>query len=126
MLSRITMLTVLLAVPLSLPAQYKAKGPDITGVWRVDAGADVKDGPREVIIRADSSASWGKEIVRWRVKDGKIWIALGGEWEIYKLKATATSITLSDGDLTKPVTLKKVGPATPRPSGVKVPGDPDA
>lgn len=126
MLSRITMLTILLAVPLSLPAQSKAKGPDITGIWRVDAGADVKDGPREVIIRADSSASWGKEVVRWRVKDGKIWIALGGEWEIYKLKATATSITLSDGDLTKPVTLKKVGPATPRPTGVKVPHDPDA
>lgn len=126
MLSRLAVLSALLALPIALPAQSKAKGPDITGIWRVDAGADVKDGPREVIIRADSSASWGKEIVRWRVKDGKIWIALGGEWEIYKLKASATAITLSEGDLTKPVTLKKVGPATPRPAGMKVPADPDA
>lgn len=126
MLSRLALLSLFIAVPLSLSAQARSKSPDITGVWRVDAGADVKDGPREVIIRADSSASWGKEIVRWRVKGGKIWIALGGEWEIYKLKASAKAITLSEGDLTKPVTLKKVGPATPRPTGVKVPVDPDA
>lgn len=126
MLSRIAVLGILLTVPVPLVAQTKAKGPDITGVWRVDAGADVKNGPREVIIREDSSASWGKEIVRWRVKDGKIWIALGGEWEIYKLKLSSTALTLSEGDLTKPVTLKKVGPATPRPAGVKVPADPDA
>jgi hypothetical protein len=114
------------ALLLLLPgvAAAQTKTPDITGTWRVDAGADVKNGPREVIIRADSSASWGKEIVRWRVAGGKIWIALGGEWEIYKLKASDKAITLSEGDLTKPVTLKKVGPATPRPAGVKVPADP--
>jgi hypothetical protein len=112
-------LAALAAAP--LPAQ----SPDITGTWRVDAGADTKNGPREVVIRADSSASWGKEVVRWRVKDGKIWIALGGEWEIYKLKVSKTALTLSEGDLTKPVTLKRVGPPTPRPAGVKVPDDPD-
>jgi hypothetical protein len=114
---------VVALAPATLAAQKPA--PDITGTWRVDAGTDVKNGPREVIIRSDSSASWGKETVRWRVKDGKIWIALGGEWEIYKLKQSATAITLSGGDLTKAVTLKKVGPATPRASGVKVPADPD-
>ncbi len=120
------MLIRLLALVFLLPAAAaaQAKVADITGTWRVDVGADVKNGPREVIIRSDSSASWGKEIVRWRVRDGKIWIALGGEWEIYKLKASATAITLSEGDLTKPVTLRKVGPATPRPAGVKVPEDP--
>ncbi len=113
-------------IPAAAPAQSKAKSPDITGTWRVDAGTDVKNGPREVIIRTDSSASWGKETVRWRVNDGKIWIALGGEWEIYKLKSSATALTLSGGDLTKAVTLKKVGPPTPRAAGVKVPDDPDA
>ncbi|MBK7595673.1 MAG: hypothetical protein IPJ11_10625 [Gemmatimonadetes bacterium] len=123
MLIRFATIAALTLVPASLAAQKAA--PDITGTWRVDAGTDVKNGPREVIIRADSSASWGKETVRWRVKDGKIWIALGGEWEIYKLKQSATAITLSGGDLTKSVTLKKVGPATPRAIGVKVPGDPD-
>lgn len=119
------LLTPLCAIFMLSVAPLQAQSQDITGTWRVDAGADVKNGPREVIIRADSSASWGKEVVRWRVTDGKIWIALGGEWEIYKLKVSKSSITLSEGDLTKPVTLKKVGPPTPRPAGVKVPGDPD-
>ena len=31
----------------------------------------------------------------------------------------------SGGDLTEPVTLTKTGPASPRPSGVPVPPDPD-
>lgn len=122
MVVRASLALLLLALPGALAAQ--GKGTDLTGTWRVDAGADVKNGPREVIIRADSSASWGKETVRWRIKEDKIWIAIGGEWEIYKLKASATAITLSGGDLTKPVTLKKVGPPTPRPANVKVPDDP--
>ncbi|MES2306380.1 MAG: hypothetical protein V4558_12770 [Gemmatimonadota bacterium] len=111
--------------PVTASAQKAA--PDYTGTWKVDAGADVKNGPREVIIRADSSASWGKETVRWRIKDDKIAIALGGEWETYKvkLKPKEQTLTLSGGDLQKPVTLKRVGPATPRPANVKVPGDPD-
>lgn len=115
-------LAVILA-PLAVQAQ--SRPAEITGTWRVDAGADVKEGPREVIIRADSSASWGRETVRWRVRDGKIWIALGGEWEIYTLRVTARALTLSDGGLREPVTLRRTGPATPLAPGVKVPGDPD-
>ena len=69
MLIRAATLAVLALAPASVAAQKPA--PDITGTWRVDAGTDDKNGPREVIIRADSSASWGKETVRWRVKDGK-------------------------------------------------------
>jgi hypothetical protein len=84
-------------MPSTLAAQSRTA--EITGTWRVAAGADVKEGPKEVIIRADSSASWGKETVRWRVRDNKIWIALGGEWEIYTLRLTAKDLTLSGGDL---------------------------
>ncbi len=113
---------LLLALPIAAPAQ--AGGADLIGTWRVDAGADVKNGPREVIIRADSSASWGKETVRWRTVKDKIWIAIGGEWEIYGLKVKAQQLTLSGGDLKKSVTLKRVGPPTPRPAGVAVPPDP--
>lgn len=116
---------VALLLALLVPAPAVAQAADITGTWRVAAGTDVKDAPREVIIRADSSASWGKETVRWRVRDGKIWIALGGEWEIYDLKATARTLTLSGGDLQKAVTLQKVGPATALPAGQRVPPDPD-
>lgn len=113
---------MLLALPAAVPAQ--SGGADLIGTWRVDAGADVKNGPREVIIRADSGASWGKETVRWRVVKNRIWIAIGGEWEIYELKLKARELTLSGGDLTKAVTLKRVGPPTPRPDGVAVPPDP--
>lgn len=102
-----------------------AQSPDLTGTWRVAAGADVGEGPREVVIRADSSASWGRETVRWRRVENKIWIAIGGEWEIYDLRLRNRELRLSGGDLTKPVTLQRVGPPTPRPSNVAVPPDPD-
>ena len=98
---------------------------DITGTWRVDAGADTKNGPREVIIRADSSASWGKETVRWRLNDDQISILLGGEWETHRIRIKDNVMTLSEGGLDKPVTLKRVGPATPRPPGTTIPDDPD-
>jgi hypothetical protein len=119
---RLTLLAACLIAPAMLPAQSKA--PDVTGTWRVDAGAEVKNGPKEVIIRSDSSASWGKETVRWRIVKEKIWIAIGGEWEIYNLKVKNAAMTLSGGDLQKSVTLKKVGPPTPLPTGAKIPADP--
>lgn len=116
---------VALGVALTPAGATAQSSPTVTGTWRVDAGADVKDGPREVVIRADSSASWGRETVRWRVVDKKIWIAIGGEWEIYDLKLRRNDLTLSGGDLTRPVTLRRVGPATPRASGVAIPPVPD-
>jgi hypothetical protein len=101
------------------------KAPVVTGTWQVKAGKDVKNGPREVIIRADSSASWGKETVRWRLKGTKeIAILIGGEWETYAVKVKDNSLTLSGGDLEKAVTLQKVGPPTPLPPGTKIPADP--
>lgn len=123
-----------LALPAALHAQSSspsASKPAVTGAalegtWKVDAGAVTKSGPREVIIRADSSASWGKETVRWRLPEpGKIMIALGGEWETYRMKLKGDKLTLSGGDLSEPITLKRTGPATPLPPGVAVPGDPD-
>ena len=125
---RAAALVLVLLTALTPAAVHAQKeGPEFTGTWRVDATADVKNGPREVIIRGDSSASWGKETVRWRVKGDKMSIALGGEWETYKfkLKPKDATLTLSGGDLQQPVTLKRVGPATPRPANVKVPEDPD-
>lgn len=117
------LLAITFAAPLALTAQ--SKGPDITGTWRVAGGADVGNGPREVVIRADSSASWGKEMVRWRVTGDRIAIAIGGEWERYTLSVKRDALTLSGGDLRKPVTLRRSGPPTPRPAGVRIPDDPD-
>jgi hypothetical protein len=125
------MVLPLLGLALLLPtaglAQSKPADPvDIQGTWRVDAASVTGNGPREVIIRADSSASWGKETVRWRLPEGgKIMIALGGEWETYRMKLKGDKLTLSGGDLSEPITLKRTGPPTPRPADVPIPPDPD-
>ena len=107
-----------------------AQGPSgtgLAGLWELEKGKVKADGPKTVMIRPDSSASWGKETVRWRLRpaSGEILIALGGEWEIYHLKLKENRLELSGGDLTEKITLRKVGPATPRPPNVPVPPDPD-
>jgi hypothetical protein len=102
------------------------QGASIIGTWKLTDAKVKTNGPRVVIIREDSSASWGKEHARWRlVPKDQIMIAVGGEWETYKVKVKGGKFTLSGGDLTEPVTLRRVGPATPRPNGVPVPPDPD-
>lgn len=115
-------LALLSAAPL---AAQTPTGATLSGLWQLEKGKVKADGPKTVMIRADSSASWGKETVRWRLKEGQIMIALGGEWEIYKLKLKGDRLTLSGGDLPDPITLKRVGPATPRPANVPVPADPE-
>jgi hypothetical protein len=106
-------------------AAQAPNGTTLSGLWQLEKGKVKSDGPKTVMIRADSSASWGKETVRWRLKEGQIMIALGGEWEIYRLKLKGDRLTLSGGDLPDPITLKKVGPATPRPANVPIPPDPE-
>ena len=108
-----------------LPGRAEGQQSSIEGTWRVDARLDTRGGPREGIIRADSSATWGKETSRWRLTGKRIAIAIGGEWEVYDLKLGKSELTISGGDLQKPITLKRVGPATPRPAGVAIPPDPD-
>ncbi|MEO8448865.1 MAG: hypothetical protein ABI647_03685 [Gemmatimonadota bacterium] len=118
---------VLLTSAGALGAQGKGdKGaPELAGTWQLEKGNVKADGPKIVVIRPDSSASWGKETVRWRLKGDQIMIALGGEWETYKLKLKTDRMMLSGGDLTEQITLKRTGPSTPRPAGVMVPPDPD-
>ena len=111
----------------SAAAQQKSAKPDpaVAGTWQLEKGKVKADGPRRVIIRADSSASWGKETVRWRLKGDQIMIALGGEWETYRLKVGRERMTLSGGDLTEAITLKRIGPPTARPDSIPIPPDPD-
>lgn len=117
--------TILLAK--SVAAQTLS-GSALSGLWQLEKGKVKADGPKTVMIRADSSASWGKETVRWRLKTdrGEIMIALGGEWETYNIRVKGAQMELSGGDLTEKITLKKVGPATPRPPNVPLPADPDS
>lgn len=114
-----------LIATLAVPAAGQSL-PSIEGTWEVSLrDQNRRDVPRTVIVRADSSASWGEEHVRWRMVAGpKIMLAIGGEWEIYDVRVRGSQLTLSGGDLPDPVTLRKVGPATPRPAAVPVPADP--
>ena len=118
-------LGLIAAVAAGLGAQQPS-GLMLAGLWQLEKGNPKTDGPRTVMIRSDSSASWGKETVRWRLRPDSLMIALGGEWETYRLKLKNDRLSLSGGDLTETITLRRVGPATPRPPGVPVPPDPDS
>src|ERR1044071_6259734 len=96
---RYLLLLFLVNSGIQLAAQERP-GTPLSGLWQLEAGKGKADGPRTVMIRADSSASWGKETVRWRLKPDSIMIALGGEWETYRLKLKGDQIGLSGGLLT--------------------------
>jgi hypothetical protein len=119
--------TLLLAAALLLAAS-SASAQAILGTWQADLkDAKRTDAPRIVIVRPDSSASYGTETVRWRIhqKGDSVALALGGEWVIYGFKVKGTKLTLSGGDLQKPITLNRVGEPTSRPDTIPVPPDPD-
>jgi hypothetical protein len=108
------------------PVVAQSAAPPILGTWQADLkDQHRKDAPRAVIVREDSSASYGTETVRWRLKPDSIMLALGGEWVTYRLQLKGNRLTLSAGDLTRPVSLTRIGPATPRPDTIPVPPDPD-
>jgi hypothetical protein len=111
---------------LSAPSAAAAQQAPILGTWKFDLKQGNKtQGPRTVIVRPDSSASYGTETVRWRVVGDSLALALGGEWVNYRLKVKGKRLTLSGGDLTEPVTFQLVGPPSPRPDTIAVPPDPD-
>jgi len=118
----ILILSVLLVTSAPLAGQQPHP---VLGTWQADVKEDRKDAPRTVIVRPDSSASYGTETVRWRLKPDSIMLALGGEWVTYRLQIRNTRLTLSGGDLTKPVSLTRGGPPTVRPDSIAVPPDPD-
>ena len=120
---RITSLMLLMAASALTAQQPKTQSRvQLGGTWK----AETPDGPRAVIIRPDSSASYGDETVRWRLEKDSIHIAFGDEWMVYRYRLKGSRLTLSGGDLEDPITLKRTGPATPLPQGVAVPPAPPA
>lgn len=111
-----------LAAPASALAQSAPRGATLAGTWQ----AQLDEGTYTIVIRADSSASYGDEVVRWRARGDSIYIALGGEWVGYRMSLRARQLTLSGGDLAEPITLRRIGPETRRPADAAVPPDPDA
>ncbi len=119
------MLLLLFMFGLGFPGSLASQAalPDISGMWRVET----PDGPQEVVIRADSSASFGDDTVRWRLVADSIHIALGDEWMVYAYELRGRKkMTLSGGDLEEPMELDRIGPATARAEGVEIPPPPPA
>jgi hypothetical protein len=104
---------------LATPARV-AQNTNISGTWEVET----PDGPQTVVVRQDSSASFGDEIVRWRMIADTIFIAFGDEWVGYNYVLRGRTLTLSGGDLEEPYDLERVGPPSALPEGVEVPPAP--
>ena len=118
-------LLLVAALPAPGAAQTSVKN-SLIGTWQFDLKQGPKqDAPRTVIMRQDSSASYGTQTVRWRILGDSLALALGGEWVNYRLKVKGKRLTLSGGDLIEPVTFDLMGPPTPRPDSVAIPPDPD-
>jgi hypothetical protein len=95
----------------------------LAGNWQARAGDEI----RHIMVRGDSSAQFGEELARWRVVADSLWITLGdGVWQVYGLKLERDKLTISGGDLEKPVSLRRVGPPTPRPDTLAIPDAPPA
>lgn len=110
---------------MGLPGQtfaQETQAVELEGTWQ----ADTPDGPQDIVIRADSSASYGEETVRWRLEPDSILIAFGDEWIVYGLSYLGTKVIMSGGDLEDPIEFRRVGPAEPLPNGVQVPPAPPA
>jgi hypothetical protein len=95
----------------------------LTGDWQARRGDEI----RHIMVRSDSSAQFGSDLARWRVVGDSLWITLGdGVWQVYGMKLSGEKLTISGGDLEKPVTLKRVGPATARADSLTIPDAPPA
>jgi len=93
----------------------------LEGKWQAKTADEI----RNIMVRADSSAQFGEQVARWRIVGDSLWLALGdGVWQVYGMKLEADKLTLSGGDLEKPVTLHRVGPATARADTAAIPPAP--
>jgi hypothetical protein len=93
----------------------------LEGRWQ----AKTEDEIRNIMVRSDSSAQFGDQVARWRVVGDSLWLTLGdGVWQVYGMKLDHDRLTLSGGDLEKPVTLRRVGPATARADSLAIPPPP--
>ncbi|HYT72120.1 MAG TPA: hypothetical protein VEK78_12110 [Gemmatimonadales bacterium] len=111
------------AAAFPLAAQRAAPSPrvHIEGKWQ----AKTEDEIRHIMVRRDSSAQFGDQVARWRVVGDSLWIALGdGVWQVYGMRLDGEKLTLSGGDLERPVTLRRVGPPTPRADSLPIPPPP--
>jgi hypothetical protein len=109
------------APPLAAQTTDVLHRPRLEGKWQAKAEDEI----RHIMVRSDSSAQFGDQVARWRVVGDSLWLTLGdGVWQVYGMKLDSDKLTLSGGDLEKPVTLRRVGPATARADSVAIPPPP--
>jgi hypothetical protein len=114
-------LVLLLGLSPCVVAQTAIHGTRLEGKWQ----AKTEDAIRHIMVRSDSSAQFGDQVARWRVVGDSLWLTLGdGVWQVYGMRITVEKLTLSGGDLEKPVTLHRVGPPTARADTVAIPPPP--
>jgi hypothetical protein len=112
-----------LAGGLAAQGTAAARRSRLEGDWQ----AKTDDGIRHIMVRQDSSAQFGDQVARWRQVQDSLWITLGdGVWMVYALAVGGDKLTISGGDLQKPVTLRRVGSATARPDTLAIPAPPPA
>ena len=117
------MLLLGIAPGLSAQSAHSGAGPRtrLEGKWQAKTDEEI----RNIMVRSDSSAQFGDQVARWRVVGDSLWLTLGdGVWQVYGMKLGDEKLTLSGGDLEKPVTLRRVGPATARADSVAIPAPP--
>jgi hypothetical protein len=105
---------------MTVPCVASAQAADLTGTWQ----ADTPDGPQRIVVRSDSSASFGEEVIRWSVAADTVYLAFGDEWVGYHYVLRGRGLTLSGGDLLDPIQLRRIGPPTPLPEGAVIPAAP--
>src|SRR5256885_6191097 len=82
----------------------------LEGKWQAKAADEI----RNIMVRGDSSAQFGDQVARWRLVGDSLWSTLrDGVWQVYGMKLDTDKLTLSGGDLEKPVTLRRGGPPPP-------------
>jgi hypothetical protein len=122
-LVRVSVVTLLVGFAPHLAAQASGHRTHLEGKWQ----AKTEDEIRHIMVRSDSSAQFGEQVARWRVVGDSLWLTLGdGVWQVYGMRLDADKLTLSGGDLQKPVTLRRVGPASARADTVAIPAPPAA
>lgn len=113
-----TSVVALALAPAVLTGQVRSA--PVTGTWQ----ADTPDGPQQVVIRPDSTASFGEETIRWRLVGDSIFLAFGDEWVGYVVALKGNELTVAGGDLEEPLTLRRIGPPTARPDSIPLPPAP--
>jgi len=112
---------LLVATALHAQGTASVRHSRLEGDWQAKTGDEI----RHIMVRSDSSAQFGDQVARWRLVGDSLWLTLGdGVWMVYGVAVATDKLTISGGDLKKPVTLRRVGAAVQRADTLTIPTAP--